>query len=54
MSSDLVRDIVYEDDKIIAYADYDLVGRINYEEDVDLWIVNKDGAQSGYNDKYRK
>lgn len=42
MSSDLVRDIVYEDDEIIAYADYDLVSRINYEEDVNLWIVNKD------------
>jgi hypothetical protein len=41
MSSDLVRDIVYEDDKVIAYADYDLVGRINYEEHVNLWIVNK-------------
>ena len=36
MSSDLVRDIVYEDDEIIAYADHDLVGRINYEEDVNL------------------
>ena len=42
MGSDLVRDIVYEDDKVIAYADYDLVGRINYEEYVNLWIVNKD------------
>lgn len=41
MSSDLVRDIVYEDDKVIAYADYGLVGRINYEENVNLWIVNK-------------
>lgn len=41
MSSDLVRDIVYEDDEVIAYADYDLVGRINNEEHVDLWIVNK-------------
>jgi hypothetical protein len=30
MSNDLVRDIVYEDDEIVAYADYDLVGRINY------------------------
>ena len=42
MSSDLVRDIVYEDEEVIAYADYDLVGRINHEEDVNLWIVNKD------------
>lgn len=41
MSSDLVRDIVYEDDKLIAYADYDLAGRINYEKPVDLFIVNK-------------
>lgn len=46
MSSDLVRDIVYEDDKVIAYADYDLVGRINYEENVNLWIVNKQEANS--------
>ena len=29
------------DDEIVAYADYDLVGRINYEENVNLWIVNK-------------
>lgn len=41
MSSDLVREIVYEDEEVIAYADYDLVGRINYEENVNLWIVNK-------------
>ena len=44
MSSDLVRDIVYEDDEVIAYADYDLVGRINCEEHVNLWIVNKPGT----------
>lgn len=41
MSSDLVRDIVYEDDEIVAYADYDLAGCINYEKPVDLFIVNK-------------
>lgn len=41
MCSDLAKDIVYEDEEVIAYADYDLVGRINYEEDVNLWIVNK-------------
>lgn len=41
MSSDLERDIVYEDDEVIAYTAYDLVGHINYEEDVNLWIVNK-------------
>lgn len=41
MSSDLVRDIVYEDDKIVAYADYDLAGRIYSEKPVDLYIVNK-------------
>lgn len=40
MSSDLTGDIVYEDDKIIVYAD-DLAGRINHEEDVNLWIVNE-------------
>ena len=41
MSSDLARDIVYEDDMIVAYADYDLAGRINYEKPVDLFIINK-------------
>lgn len=41
MSSDLVREIVYEDDEIVAYADYDLVSRINYEKPVDLYIINK-------------
>lgn len=41
MSNDLAGDIVYEDDKIIVYAD-DLAGRINYEEDVNLWIINED------------
>ena len=46
MSSDLVRDIVYEDDMIVAYADYDLVGRINYEKPVDLFIVNKQETNS--------
>ena len=40
MNRDLVGDIVYEDDKIIVYAD-DLAGHINYEEDVNLWIVNE-------------
>ena len=46
MNSDLVREIVYEDDKIVAYADYDLVGRINYEKPVDLYIINKKGIES--------
>ena len=46
MSSDLVRDIVYEDDEVIAYTDYDLAGRINYEKPVDLYIVNKKGIES--------
>lgn len=41
MNSDLVRDIVYEDDEIVAYADYDLAGRIYSENPVDLFIVNK-------------
>lgn len=41
MSSDLVRDIVYEDDKVIAYADYELAGRIYSEKPVDLFIVTK-------------
>lgn len=37
----MTKEIVYEDDKIIVYAD-DLAGRINYEEDVNLWIINED------------
>lgn len=28
MSSGVVTEIVYEDDKIVAYADYELAGRI--------------------------
>ena len=40
MNSDLVREIVYEDD-VVAYADYDLVGSINYEKPVDLYITHK-------------
>lgn len=46
MNNDLVREIVYEDDEIVAYADYDLVGRINYEKPVDLYIINKKGIES--------
>ena len=46
MSGDLVRDIVYEDDEVIAYTDYDLAGRINYEKPVDLFIVNKQETNS--------
>ena len=41
MNNDLVREIVYEDDESVAYADYDLVGRINYEKPVDLYITRK-------------
>ena len=46
MNNDLVREIVYEDDEIVAYADYDLVGRINYEKHVDLYIIHKKGIES--------
>lgn len=46
MNNDLEREIVYEDDEVIAYADYDLVGRINYEKPVDLYIINKKGIES--------
>jgi hypothetical protein len=46
MNSDLVREIVYEDDEVVAYADYDLVGRINYENPVDLYIIHKKGVES--------
>ena len=39
--SNIVREIVYEDDKVIAYADYDLAGRIYSEKEVDLYITHK-------------
>ena len=41
MSSSVVREIVYEDDKFIAYADEELAGRIYSEKPVDLFIINK-------------
>lgn len=41
MGSDVVREIVYEDDEFIAYADYELAGRIYSEKPVDLYIINK-------------
>lgn len=41
MSSGVVTEIVYEDDKVVAYADYDLAGRIYSEKPVDLYIINK-------------
>lgn len=46
MYNDLEREIVYEDDEIVAYADYDLVGRINYEKPVDLYIIHKKEIES--------
>ena len=39
--SGVVREIVYEDDKVIAYADYDLAGRIYSDKEVDLYITHK-------------
>lgn len=41
MSSGVVTEIVYEDDKIVVYADYELAGRIYSEKPVDLYITNK-------------
>jgi hypothetical protein len=41
MSSGVAREIVYEDDEFIAYADYELAGRIYSEKPVDLFVVNK-------------
>lgn len=41
MGSDVVREIVYEDDKVVAYADYDLAGRIYSDKPVDLYIINE-------------
>jgi hypothetical protein len=35
------KEIVYEDDEVVAYADYDLAGRIYSEKPVDLYIINK-------------
>lgn len=40
MNSDFIGDIVYEDDKIVVYAE-DLACHINYEENVNLYIVNE-------------
>lgn len=45
MNNDLERKIVYEDDEVIAYAD-DLVGHINYDNPVNLYIINKKGIES--------
>lgn len=41
MNSDLVREIVYEDDEVVAYTDYELAGRIYTEKPVDLYITHK-------------
>ena len=54
MNNDLVREIVYEDDEIVAYADYDLVGRINYEKPVDLYITHKKEIESFDSTLYSK
>lgn len=45
MNSGVVREIVYEDDKIVAYADYDLAGRIYSDKEVDLYITHKKGIE---------
>lgn len=46
MNDNLVREIVYEDDKIVAYADYDLSGNIYSEKEVELYITHKKGIES--------
>jgi hypothetical protein len=35
------KEIVYEDDEVVAYADYELAGRIYSEKPADLYIINK-------------
>ena len=45
MNSGVVREIVYEDDEIVAYADYDLAGRIYSEKEIDLYITRKKGIE---------
>ena len=45
MNSGVVREIVYEDDEIVAYADYNLAGRIYSEKEVDLYITCKKGIK---------
>ena len=45
MNSGVVREVVYEDDEIVAYADYDLAGRIHSEKEVDLYITRKKGIE---------
>ena len=44
--NNIVREIVYEDDKVIAYADYDLAGRIYSDKEVDLYITHKKEIES--------
>ena len=44
--NNMVREIVYEDDKVIAYADYDLAGRIYSDKGVDLYITHKKEIES--------
>lgn len=46
MSSGVVTEIVYEDDEFIAYADYELAGRIYSENPVDLYITHKKEIES--------
>lgn len=45
MNSGVVREIVYEDDKVIAYADYDLAGRIYSDKEIDLYVTHKKGIK---------
>lgn len=41
MNNGVVREIVYEDDEVVAYAEYYLAGRIYSDKEVDLYITHK-------------
>ena len=45
MNNNLVREIVYEDDEIVAYADSNLAGKIYSDKEVDLYITRKKGIE---------
>lgn len=46
MNNGIVREIVYEDDEVVAYADYYLAGRIYSDKGVDLYITHKKEIES--------
>ena len=45
MNNDVVREIVYEDDGVVVYAESNLAGRIYSDKEVDLYITHKKGIE---------